>query len=185
MVLILKKRKITPYIYGAVLLLWNSVNTLVYGPINITQPTSFLQLFLVSGLAIVYFLIDFFCINMITNKVILLDILYYFKGKIRYSSFALSFIIAIQEEVLFRYYFFQQEVFSPSLLLVLGSLFFGAVHIIFSKYDVYSKTILGFICGGVFLITNSIILSIIFHLIYNYLTLKDKTTRTEVTYIEN
>ncbi|WP_408607820.1 CPBP family intramembrane glutamic endopeptidase [Bacillus xiapuensis] len=82
---------------------------------------------------------------MITQKALLLDLSYYFKGKVRLSAFFLSLIIGIQEEFIFRYYLFQHE-YPILLLLIAGSICFGLIHISFSGYDVFSKAVLGAIC---------------------------------------
>lgn len=164
------------------------INSFYFGIVNIQLTLSFKTIFItivVSILAIVFFIADFIVLNIITNNVLILDFLYFFKGRVQIISFLISLLIAIQEEFLFRYYLFQESGYSSLFLLLIGSVSFGVIHIVFSKYDIFSKTFLGFVCGVIFLLTNSILFSILFHIIYNYFALKNKTTELEVSSFGN
>lgn len=98
------------------------------------------------------------------------------EGKVHITSFVISLFIAGLEELLFRYYVLQIKGYPVILLLFIGGLCFGLVHIKFSKYDVFSKSVLGIICGVIFLLSHHILFPIIFHGTYNFLTLKRKQT---------
>ncbi|PFO82326.1 hypothetical protein COJ77_12760 [Bacillus cereus] len=164
------------------------INSFYFGIVDAQLTLSFKTLFIivvVSILAILFFITDFIVLNMIINKVLILDFPYFFKGKVQIIAFLISLLIAIQEEFLFRYYLFQESSYPSIFLLLIGSVSFGVIHIVFSKYDIFSKTFLGFVCGVIFLLTNSILFSILFHIIYNYFTLKNKTTELEVSSFGN
>lgn len=177
---ILRKNRKAPYLYAGTLAICITTNIFLLNSIHFNLSFSILTVFIVVMLSFLFFMLDFFILNMITQKVILIDLSYYFKGKVHFPAFFLSLIIGIQEELLFRYYLFQDNDYSALLLLFLGSICFGLIHISFSYYDVFSKAILSLICGVIFLLTNSILLSILFHGIYNYLTLKNKSSKSEV-----
>lgn len=125
--------------------------------------------------AIGFYMIDFLLLNIIVNKAIIIDIGYYFKGRLPLLSFSISLAIAVLEELLFRFYFLTYTEGHKVLLLLFGSMAFGIIHIVFSKYDVISKTMLGVCCGLAFIMTNSIFFPIVFHGMYNFLALKEKS----------
>ncbi|WP_407656421.1 CPBP family intramembrane glutamic endopeptidase [Massilibacterium senegalense] len=104
----------------------------------------------------------------------LLDIPYIFKGKTHLYPFFISSMIAILEELLFRYYLFTALDFPHLPLLIISSIFFGILHLFFSVYDVFSKTMLSLVCGIIFLVYGSVLYPILFHVIYNFFALKKK-----------
>lgn len=164
------------YLYAGLLFTSIFINYFLISPIvwtTVSLKTIFILLFIIL-LAVVYFMLDFIVFNMIRNNVLLLDLPYILKGKLRFIPFIISFMISILEELLFRFYLLQES--NPYLFvyLMIGSISFGLVHIAFSKYDLYSKMVLGLVCGVLLIVSKNILYPIVFHCVYNYFTFKDK-----------
>ena len=127
----------------------------------------FVLICLIIGVAIYVF--DLAIKNIIQNDVLILDPSYYFtQNNERYLSIFISVVIACTEEMTFRAplcIYNQQRV----LLLVIGSVSFGCLHLFFSKYDAASKIVLGIVLGLICVIMNNFVYSIIVHIIYNIL----------------
>lgn len=152
------------------------VDVVVYGVMEF--PFSYVSLLMIQLVAsilaaILYFTLDFIVLNMVRHQVLLLDFPYILSGAIQWRSFLISCCMAVVEELTFRY-FVLNNLDHPFLPLIMSSVLFGLVHIVFSRYDVVSKAILGLICGVIFIITGNIVIAILFHLVYNYFTLKEK-----------
>lgn len=183
-VLWLKWRKVQhPFLYVGLLILSCLVNRFYIGsflPDFTWFLWDFVTLFIVVILGMVFFVVDFIVLNMIKKKVLILDFLYILKGKLQWRVFLLSSFIAIFEEILFRYYTLTSEAMPLILLLIISSLSFGLVHIFFSTYDIFSKTVLGFVCGILFLLTDHILFPIVFHVTYNLFASKEKSYSMEV-----
>ncbi|MBO0481263.1 CPBP family intramembrane metalloprotease [Enterococcus sp. MSG2901] len=109
--------------------------------------------------------------NIIINKTIILDVKYYITGKLNIVKFLFSIPIMTIEELAFRLpiIFDNASHLSCWSYLIISSFTFGSVHIFFSKQDLVSKTILGFILGFTMIETQNIIFSIVLHLFYNFL----------------
>lgn len=124
-------------------------------------------------IAIIIYIIDFAVLNMVKNDTLILDFKYYFKGNINKVKFLISSLFSIMEEIVFRTALVEIEKYIVIYLLI-SSISFGLIHIFFSKYDCFSKFILGIILGIICLVTKSLIYPMIVHVIYNYLVLKIK-----------
>ncbi|MFA9555702.1 CPBP family intramembrane glutamic endopeptidase [Evansella sp. AB-rgal1] len=169
--------KKTPFIYFILLLICILTNVLLIGQIEwkiVVSFTYFFQLLLVVGLGILFYIVDLIILNMIKHNVILLDFAYMLKGRVNIKALLISFVIGLQEEILFRYFLFMEGGFSIIILLLISSILFGINHLTFSKYDMFSKMVLGLVCGIIFILTRNILLSIVLHLVYNYFALKNK-----------
>lgn len=131
-----------------------------------------IMIFFVLGL--LFYIIDFIVLNMIKNKIIILDISYILRGKASITIYITSFLILCLEEILFRYYVYLNAYNFTVFFLISGSVCFGFVHIKFSRYDMFSKFFLGILCSIIFLLSNNILFSITFHATYSFFTLKNK-----------
>ncbi|MFZ5354002.1 MAG: CPBP family intramembrane glutamic endopeptidase [Bacillota bacterium] len=131
------------------------------------------KLLLIILVAVLFFMADFFIYNMLTNKIILIDIRYYFSGKLNFYKYSVSLVFTIMEELLFRF-FLLEELGTGFLIILLSGISFGVTHIFFSRYDVFSKTFLGLLCAIAYAFTGSIVFSIVLHGTYNIMALKEK-----------
>ena len=121
--------------------------------------------------SIIIYIIDFFILNIIENNVLILDFKYYFRGKIDKVKFLISCLFAVMEEVVFRMLLIGIEN-NKIFFLLITSICFGIIHRFFSKYDCFSKFVLGMILGIISIMTENLIYPMMIHIIYNYLTLK-------------
>jgi uncharacterized protein len=174
-VIVFLQKNIT-YIYVGFLCLFNLLNYFLIGPIQwvAISLNTFLNILLVIFIASVYFILDFIILHIIRHKILILDIPYILKGKVRLIPFSVSLIVAMLEELLYRFYLLQVSETYVFICLIIGSIYFGLVHISFSKYDMYSKMVLGIVCGILLIVSKNLLYSIIFHFTYNYFALKDK-----------
>ncbi|WP_210617928.1 CPBP family intramembrane glutamic endopeptidase [Mammaliicoccus lentus] len=82
-------------------------------------------------------------------------------------------ITMILEEVFFRkvlFYHFDNNID----YLILGSIVFGAVHVYFSKKDIFFKFILGLLLSLIYIRTEDLYVTLFLHLLYNLFILKLK-----------
>lgn len=165
------------YLYGGFLFVFVLLNYLFIEPVQWQQTylkTSLLVALMIIILAILFYIFDFIVLNIIRHNQLILDVPFMFRGEVHSTLFIISMGFAGLEELLFRYYVLKIDSYSTTYLLLIGSICFGLVHLKFSKYDIFSKTFLGIGCGVVFLFTNNIIYSILFHCTYNFFALKNK-----------
>lgn len=136
--------------------------------------------------ALLFFLIYVFTENYKTTIAFILTILIYIfliislsfleRRKIRINfkeKIPLIFMIVtvILEEVFFRKIILNYFV-NNFIFLIVGSLFFGAVHVYFSKKDVFFKSILGFMLSIIYIRTENLYVTLFLHLVYNLFVLK-------------
>ncbi|AIS51584.1 abortive infection protein [Thermoanaerobacter kivui] len=162
------------YISLLILAAWINVLYAYNSNIQFTGTLSITILLVVSITSLVYYVLDFMLINIIKSDVLILDIAYYFKGRVKMLEFLTSVIIGILEELVFRLYLIESSIKMEFLLLILSSMCFSMVHIFFSKYDVLSKMVMGLVLGYIFIQTHNILYPITFHMIYNWFALKKK-----------
>jgi len=129
------------------------------------------HIILATVLGCVCYVIEVAGFFMITKKALILDLGFYFKGKLPYLSFALSCIISILEELVWRQLLFynQIDLLLPIGLSIIG---FGLSHIVWGKHQVWLKSILGIVLTLIYLVSNDILFVILIHISYNYFMLK-------------
>ena len=113
--------------------------------------------------------------NVIFDDVLVLDLNYYFGGKLDKIQFMISLPIAFLEECAFRLpliVYVDQGSEYVWLLIIVSSILFGINHLFFSKYNAVSKCVLGVILAVITIYGESILVTIVLHIIYNYLTSK-------------
>lgn len=118
---------------------------------------------------ILIYILDLAVKNMILHEVLILDWLYYFRPKKQmYISVLISLLIGCSEELIFR---LPICVFSANqlILLVIGMVTYGIVHLFYSRYDAYSKIIFGLVFGICVILMKNIYYSMIMHAVYNIL----------------
>ena len=116
---------------------------------------------------VMIYVVDLAVKNMILNDVLILDIKYYFTPKKnQYFVVVLSLIIACGEELAFRLPLCEINTYTQ-IVLIVGSVVYGMTHIYFSKYDMISKIIFGFILGIVCLGLKNMLYALIIHIVYN------------------
>jgi len=137
--------------------------------INITFNANNLFLGLLIGVLI--YVVEVAVFFMITQNVLIVDFMFYFKGSINYLSFASSVMMLILEELIWRQLlFFNQD--HCVLAIIVSSLGFGLSHIIFGKKQVLFKTALGLILTLAYLLSHDILFVMSIHLSYNYFMLR-------------
>lgn len=108
---------------------------------------------------------------MITKKSLIVDIAFYFKGTLNFFIFLVSSGISVLEELVWRQaLFFKQEYMIVSIFV--SSLIFGLCHVVFGKWQVLFKSILGLVLAVSYLLSRDILFVITIHVSYNYLMLK-------------
>ncbi len=72
------------------------------------------------------------------------------------------------EEIIFRNIVFKglKNKYNTAVALIISSLLFGAFHFNFPQF--VTATLLGLVCGVIYLITGSVRYTIIFHMLYNF-----------------
>lgn len=118
---------------------------------------------------ITIYIVDLAVKNIIQNDVLILDWKYYFCPKKKlHLSVVFSVLIACGEEVIFRLPIcvFAEQKF---LLLFVGSIAYGIVHLFFSRYDACSKIVLGLLFGIIAILMKNIFCAVVVHAIYNIL----------------
>lgn len=124
-------------------------------------------------ISILIYIIDYAILNIVKNDTLILDLKYYFTGSINKINFFISCMFALMEEIVFRLFLIKVEE-HLILILIFTSICFGIIHYFFSKYDCFSKCVLGLILGIILIITKNIIYLAIVHIVYNYFALKIK-----------
>lgn len=162
--------------YSGLLTVFLILNGLVYGLPTIDLrilPKDFLSILLILVGAIVFFTVDFIVRFLLSQHTLLLDFKYLLSGRVKISSFLIGVVISIMEEGFFRYYMFEVLGFTLSTILI-SSVSFGAVHLVFSRYDLISKMVLGLFCGLIYILTRNLMHVILFHITYNFFVLRDR-----------
>lgn len=138
---------------------------------GISEPINFIQFLISILLIIIFYCSEVLLVNVIKNKVLILDYSFYFTGKVKLSQLFLSLPILIMEEIVFR---LPVLAFNAYIWLLCGiaSLCFGLVHVYFSKQDMISKVFLGFLLGCTLIISRNIYLVLLMHIFYNLLVFK-------------
>lgn len=135
--------------------------------------TVILGLILVAIVALVFSILDFMVFTIVTQRLLLVDFKYLLSGRLIFDRFLISSAVGLLEEGFFRYYTLELLGFRlPALLL--GSALFGLVHGVFSRYDAASKTVLGLLCGLIYMTSGSLIFAIFFHTAYNLFVARER-----------
>jgi len=124
--------------------------------------------------SILFFVMDFFFANLFINKIILLDINYYFTGKVRFKTNLISTVIVVVEELFWRLNFFyitSAADISFSIYIFI-CLLFGITHYSYGIYNIFSKTALAAICMLLLFVSHHFLVPIVFHSVYNLFVLK-------------
>ncbi len=125
-------------------------------------------------IAIFYVLEKMMLVALENDNTIVIDYRFYFKGRLEKVSFLFSVPVLVLEEMVFRWPLESSELtnITTAILIVISSVSFGMIHVVFSKYDRQSKIILGLILSISMLIFKNVLIVILMHLFYNYLALK-------------
>lgn len=122
-------------------------------------------------LIIIFYVCEKMLSNVIFNKVLVLDIKYYFGGRLDTLQFVISIPIALLEECAFRLpliIYNNQGYKNILFIIIVTSFLFGINHLFFSKYNAVSKYVLGVILAIISIYGELIITAIVLHIIYNF-----------------
>lgn len=127
---------------------------------------SFILLIIYSAFGILIYVATLCIKNLVQNKLLILDIRFYFKRRLEIESMFTGVLFAILEEFTYRSWIIMstQNVIG---LLILSSIVFGLNHLSINADEFIYKGILGLVLGLSFICTKNLIIPIIVHTTYN------------------